>query len=129
LKRTADLLRNGEAPEEVSDAFLPVQPQVSALRPEVADAVQAWLDAAGRGNAHPEEVHARRDRAADALDDFRRHAPASYWPDDKVHRVIETIRDAGAGGICVFCQEQLESFGKWEAVREAFAREVSRTGP
>ena len=53
------------------------------------------------------------------MEAFRHHAPAAYWPDDKVHLVIETIRRAGAEGLCVFCQEQMESYGKWDAVREA----------
>lgn len=121
LKRTAALLRNGAAPGDILEAFQPVEARVRSLRPEVADAVQKWVAAAGRDGAMPEELDALRDRAAEALDGFRRNAPAAYWPDDKVSRVVATIRGAGAGGVCVFCQEQMESFGKWDAIGEALA--------
>ena len=58
-------------------------------------------------------------KQAVAVDEFVNDVPKNYWPQDKVERVIETIRSAGVDGLTIFCAGQLSQYGAWETVRKS----------
>jgi len=55
-----------------------------------------------------------------ALDAFVGDLPKSYWPKDKVSRVIDTIKSTGVEGLTIFCAGQLSQYGAWDTVRNSF---------
>jgi hypothetical protein len=51
---------------------------------------------------------------------FRSRPPGSYWPKEKVTRVIERVRSTGVSGLTMFCAGHLEHYGLWDTAKAAF---------
>ncbi len=46
----------------------------------------------------------------------------SFWPTEKLLRVIETVAAQNSAGIVLFCEDHLHKYGLWDAVTDAFAQ-------
>jgi hypothetical protein len=60
-------------------------------------------------------------KARKALDDFLSKIPDSFWPSDKLPRLIDTIEATGVDGFALFCVEHLNQYGQWELLRKRLA--------
>lgn len=52
-----------------------------------------------------------------AINFLFKEEPEGPYPGEKLHRVVETVESCGVDGIVFFCDEQIERYGMWEALR------------
>lgn len=57
---------------------------------------------------------------------FADSPPKSYWPKQKLERLVETIERSGVDGMVLFCEGHLHQYGLWETAKGLFAG--ARTG-
>ena len=47
--------------------------------------------------------------------------PKSYWPKEKLERLVATVERSGVEGIVLFCEGHLHQYGLWETAKALFA--------
>ena len=52
-----------------------------------------------------------------AINFLFKEAPNGPFPAKKLERVIEVVNAAGVDGIVIFCDEQIERYGMWDAAK------------
>ncbi|MFN8140135.1 MAG: family 10 glycosylhydrolase [Fimbriimonadales bacterium] len=45
----------------------------------------------------------------------------SYWPAEKLSRVVQTVENAGVEGLVFFCEGHLNEYGLWDAAKSALS--------
>jgi hypothetical protein len=61
------------------------------------------------------------DRARKILDEFVSDIPKTYWPSDKLPRLIDTLEASEVDGFSLFCAGHLDEYGQWEVLRKRLA--------
>jgi hypothetical protein len=54
--------------------------------------------------------------ARPALEGFLKAIPASYWPSEKLTRLIDTIEESGVQGFALFCVGHLDQYQQWDTL-------------
>jgi uncharacterized lipoprotein YddW (UPF0748 family) len=55
-----------------------------------------------------------------AINFLFKEEPGGPYPPGKLERVVAEVESSGVSGIVLFCDDQLERYGMWEAARRAF---------
>jgi hypothetical protein len=81
---------------------------VAPIRERLTQASSETLQAIDQGS--PES-------AAASLENFMANIPASFWPSDKIGRVIDVFDQAGVDGFALFCVGHLDPYAQWDTLR------------
>ena len=65
------------------------------------------------------------ERAQAALDNFLSAIDGSYWPGDKLTRLIDTFEAANVDGFALFCVGHLDSYSQWDVLAKRLAKQES----
>jgi hypothetical protein len=101
---------------EIRARFFDIEARVKAVDGEMHGRVSSALFG-GSGDASGAIEQLRR---------FVEDVPKSFWPREKMERVIERVASTGVEGISIFSEGQIGGYGLWDCFREAFAGEVSK---
>jgi hypothetical protein len=118
LRRLEQLLPSEAGSEEIRAEFDKVAHRLRPVAPVLHERFRDWLDHDGGGNG---DKLKQRAALAKAFAQFAQNVPGVYWPKEKLFRTIERIKSTGVNGISIFCEEQIERYGLWDAVHEAFS--------
>lgn len=112
LRAVQNLLEQCADSRQVAEALGDLSPRFCEVAPGLHDRLRNWLVAGSPADAVA---------LAAELADFQANPPASYRPTGKLTRTIETVRNAGVNGICIFSAGLLTRYNLWEAAQAAFA--------
>ena len=85
--------------DRVDAEFRLVEERLRRSSPETCDAISAL--------SHDPT------KARVALDEFLLAIPATYWPSEKVTRLLDTIESTGVDGFALFCVGHLDAYSQW----------------
>ena len=101
-------------------------PDGAGAMPELAPATRSVLDDVHRYLSHKRTeffdiVEGQPPQCATRLRQFADDPPKSYWPHEKLERLVETVERSGVDGMIVFCEGHLHKYGLWETAKSLFA--------
>ena len=114
--------------------FHDISSRLSDIDQELSDEVSQWVgagNASNLDNAHRYLSHKRAEffevvegqpaNFAERLRQFADDPPTSYWPKEKLERLVETVERSGVDGMVLFCEGHLHKYGLWETAKSLFA--------
>ncbi len=102
---------------------------------ELHDEVAKWVGFGGAGDLRDAQryVSHKRDQFfsvpsggsapafATKLRIFADNPPKSYWPREKLERLVDTVERTGVEGLILFCEGHLHQYGLWETAKALFS--------